>query len=747
MDQELKPGRLFVWGKTTRNETEGTLKEPTAVPYFFDAPVLMTACGLGFTAILTEKREVYTLGSRSWYMTDYEHEDVDDTKHSLVHWRELSNKDVIQIVCGLNFCACLTRSGDIYTWGSGMYGQLGHREEIVNAFEEFKVPKPTRIDHFSNCIFIAAGEECMACITRDKHLYTWGKNFCGMLGHGDEKDLFEPKRVVGVSTTGISKKFNDSDDVENDAIGGDDLEDDNDYESLEKEEIIYVACGQSHMACITAKNEIFTWGNNFLGPLGRILDAKQESDPNPRLVDLVQVGDLVTEENLKQSDEVDFVAVECLKYNTLALTSDGRLFSCGKGGCDGGGHGEAPRTLLTIIQNTLEGKRVKSIAKSSFATHTGCIVLNTDDDSIKGGRDELYIWGNNEDYKLGIAELNDENLSIDEASLLYPKKFPFPTTTRECFYISCGETHTAAILKPHPTDKNPNPELTLEKFEKGEITPVVGTTSTTTNSTTNSTTNPTSKSNSTFKKGTSKIVEEEYDSESDEDDDDDEDEDNDENDEGKDSHDEQEFKTTSSMKDDKKQPSSTTTTDAAQHTTTENLTAAKSSPNNNNNSEDDEEDDEDDNDNNVKKPSQGTTATTTLSTSTSKSQTTTTTSSSTSSSKSAAASSGTTQKSKSSNPVKELHGYLQKKGEKGFVKLWRKRWFNLEGNYLCYYEKEGGKSKGSIGVDDILDVLPGATQYGFNISTTTGRVYELQCTSDQELKYWTTGLQSLIKKK
>ncbi|KAG2385526.1 hypothetical protein C9374_003341 [Naegleria lovaniensis] len=721
--EDLKPGRVFVWGKTTRNETEGTLKEPTAVPYFFDVPVLMAACGLGFTAILTEKREVYTLGSRSWYMTDYEHEDVDDTKNSLVHWRELSNKDVIQIVCGLNFCACLTRSGDIYTWGSGMYGQLGHREEIVNSFEEFKVPKPTRIDHFSNCIFIAAGEECMACITRDKHLYTWGKNFCGMLGHGDEKDVFEPKRVIGVTSTG--KKFNDSEDnLENDGV--DDLEDDvNDYESLEKEEIIHVACGQSHMACITAKNEIFTWGNNFLGPLGRILDMKQESDFYPRLVDLVQVGDLVTEENLKQSDEVDFVAIECLKYNTLALTSDGRLFSCGKGGCDGGGHGEAPRTLLCVIQNALEGKRVKSIAKSSFATHTGCIVLNNSDDDTsmnKGGRDELYIWGNNEDNKLGIAELNDESLSIDEASLLYPKKFPFPTTTRECFYMCCGETHTAAILKPHPSDKNPNPELTLEKFEKGETHLAA--------------TNASSQSNQT-KKETSKIVEEEYDSESDDDDDDD--------DEGKDSQEDEDFMNKGEKKPSTNTTNSTTLTTSAGTTMVTDTTSQKKNVTHSqmtttttgvktttrgNDSEDEDADDE--NDTNTKKSQVTSSQTNSPATSSSPTPTKTT---------------GTTQKSKTSTPVKELHGYLQKKGEKGFVKLWRKRWFNLEGNYLCYYEKEGGKSKGAIGVDDILDVLPGATQYGFNISTTTGRVYELQCTSDQELKYWTTGLQSLIKKK
>jgi len=53
LQSEQKAGRLFIWGKVTRNDTEGTLKEPNTVPYFFDVPVIQVACGLGFTAILT----------------------------------------------------------------------------------------------------------------------------------------------------------------------------------------------------------------------------------------------------------------------------------------------------------------------------------------------------------------------------------------------------------------------------------------------------------------------------------------------------------------------------------------------------------------------------------------------------------------------------------------------------------------------------------------------------------------------
>ena len=48
-------GRLFVWGKVTKNEAEEPLMKPTPVPFFFGVPVKQVAAGHGFTAILTGK--------------------------------------------------------------------------------------------------------------------------------------------------------------------------------------------------------------------------------------------------------------------------------------------------------------------------------------------------------------------------------------------------------------------------------------------------------------------------------------------------------------------------------------------------------------------------------------------------------------------------------------------------------------------------------------------------------------------
>lgn len=71
----------------------------------------------------TDDNEVFTVGSRSWYMPD-NHSDEEDDSNTVVHWKELSNKMVCEVACGSDFAAALTSVGLVYTWGTGIYGQL-----------------------------------------------------------------------------------------------------------------------------------------------------------------------------------------------------------------------------------------------------------------------------------------------------------------------------------------------------------------------------------------------------------------------------------------------------------------------------------------------------------------------------------------------------------------------------------------------------------------------------------------------
>ena len=43
----------------------------------------------------------------------------------------LSNKNVVYLSAGGNHCAAVTEDGELYTWGRGSYGRLGHGMLVV----------------------------------------------------------------------------------------------------------------------------------------------------------------------------------------------------------------------------------------------------------------------------------------------------------------------------------------------------------------------------------------------------------------------------------------------------------------------------------------------------------------------------------------------------------------------------------------------------------------------------------------
>jgi len=52
-------GRLFMWGKCSRNEQERPVMTPTAHAGMFNTTILQVVCGSGFTAVITGKYKYF----------------------------------------------------------------------------------------------------------------------------------------------------------------------------------------------------------------------------------------------------------------------------------------------------------------------------------------------------------------------------------------------------------------------------------------------------------------------------------------------------------------------------------------------------------------------------------------------------------------------------------------------------------------------------------------------------------------
>jgi Regulator of chromosome condensation (RCC1) repeat len=153
------------------------------------------------------------------------------------------HQKIRKIVSGLEHCVILTSNGDLFSYGCGLRGALGHGD--VNSHEV-----PLQIEALAGLkiIDVAAGSFHTIAISSFGDVYAWGWNTNGQLGlpkvaQNTFKIAFESHQQVYTSPQLIE------------------LEDDD-------EAIIAVECGSKHTILKTERNRLFVSGLNNHGQLG-----------------------------------------------------------------------------------------------------------------------------------------------------------------------------------------------------------------------------------------------------------------------------------------------------------------------------------------------------------------------------------------------------------------------------------------------------------------------------------------------
>ena len=80
----------------------------------------------------------------------------------------LHGQMVVQVTCGSYHTAAVTETGELWTWGGGMYGKLGHGNERGES-------SPKRVEALANIPVsqIACGSRHTAVVTTRGDVYTW----------------------------------------------------------------------------------------------------------------------------------------------------------------------------------------------------------------------------------------------------------------------------------------------------------------------------------------------------------------------------------------------------------------------------------------------------------------------------------------------------------------------------------------------------------------------------------------------
>ncbi|CAH1792116.1 unnamed protein product [Owenia fusiformis] len=306
---------------------------------------LQVATGHSHFAVITVEKELYTWASAQTGGTLCGQLGHGDTAHYKVPKKvqELEGIPIKQVSCGEEHSACITDEGMMYTFGSNYYGCLG----VEEADEEVLLPLQVPFFAENPVEMVSCGQSHVVALTRDNQVYTWGCGEFGRLGHGDEDDRMEPtkvdfkgKRKIRFVEAGIDGTFVVTTggrvmacgSNEHNKLGFNSIADGlrnkrqvkvsydiphlktfSTVKTLSRYNIVTVASGNTHSAAIDMYGQLITFGSNKYGQLG-VGDFKTR--PGVNLV----LG-LLTGQRVKK--------VSCGDGFTVVSTSANQIYSFG----------------------------------------------------------------------------------------------------------------------------------------------------------------------------------------------------------------------------------------------------------------------------------------------------------------------------------------------------------------------------------------------------------------------------------
>lgn len=322
----------------------------------------------------------------------------------------LKGKGVDVVAAGSDYCVAVTESAEVYSWGGGGFGPLGHpklkppedddeMEEYMLALRDLSETEglahlaPRLVERLrgEGIVDLAAGYNHVAAVSDAGDVWTWGIGLHGQLGHGDLENQAVPKLIA----------------------------------RLQEKVMIAVSVGHSHSICISDEDLPYCWGFTHGGRLG--LGVLERQDPNPRLRRYFPTPTLIP---FFRSKKV--LQIACSANHTLALVRDeNQVYSWGCG--DGGrlGHGDADDRGLPTPIDDLRGVPVLHVSCGPW--HSVAVVVRPP--LLSSG--VVYTWGCGTLGQLGldgvmstsrpkpVTALCDRGVSIKQ--------------------VACGTSHCAAI--------------------------------------------------------------------------------------------------------------------------------------------------------------------------------------------------------------------------------------------------------------------------------------------------------------
>eukprot|EP00066_Takifugu_rubripes_P027183 XP_011616449.1 PREDICTED: probable E3 ubiquitin-protein ligase HERC6 isoform X2 [Takifugu rubripes] len=188
-------GRVFSWGAAESGQlgTDQMSSRPSQVPIPLPVPVIQVACGKSHSVALTKGGDVLSWGSNSFGQLGLGKGIQSQPRPALIY--HLTGVAVSQVSAGATHTMVLTLPGLVYCCGANQSGQLGlNRVDEKGNFNVCMVPalRPLGVT------FISCGEAHTAVLTMNGEVFTFGEGRHGQLGHNFTADELSPRLVEHV---------------------------------------------------------------------------------------------------------------------------------------------------------------------------------------------------------------------------------------------------------------------------------------------------------------------------------------------------------------------------------------------------------------------------------------------------------------------------------------------------------------------------------------------------------------------
>ncbi|KAL0363947.1 UNVERIFIED_CONTAM: PH, RCC1 and FYVE domains-containing protein 1, partial [Sesamum angustifolium] len=327
-----RQGEVFSWGEESGGRLgHGVGKDvtqPRLVESLTFCSVDFVACGEFHTCAVTMAGELYTWGDGTHNAGLLGH------GSDVSHWipkrisGPLEGLQIAMVTCGPWHTALITSTGQLFTFGDGTFGVLGHgnRENVLY---------PREVESLSGLrtVAVACGVWHTAAVVEvivtqssasfsSGKLFTWGDGDKNRLGHGDKEPRLKPTCVPALIDYNFHK----------------------------------IACGHSLTVGLTTSGRVFTMGSTVYGQLGN----PQSDGKLPCLVE-----DKLAAESVEE--------IACGAYHVAVLTSKNEVYTWGKGANGRLGHGDIEDRKTPTLVEALKDRHVKFIACGSNYTSAICL--------------------------------------------------------------------------------------------------------------------------------------------------------------------------------------------------------------------------------------------------------------------------------------------------------------------------------------------------------------------------------------